>query len=214
MPDDRIRQAQQALNAAGYLVGDPDGRAGSQTLVALKRFQTDHHLVLSGKFDDITLAALGVGNTENGANGGLILADAVNALVQIMDGETNKPVFYAATNAGLYRSLEPTKGWTRLPYHARLDPRTSCVSISPLEPQTIWVGTAGSGVLFHVTEERLGGKIQGYLQIFQSTPSRRIVRGQTIFTWGQNKPSTRHTTVGETGVVEVVYCRSVTSQVS
>ena len=36
-PSDTIRRAQQALNAAGYNVGVPDGRAGPQTINALKK---------------------------------------------------------------------------------------------------------------------------------------------------------------------------------
>src|SRR5882672_5828034 len=59
-PSDTVLHAQQALNAAGYKVGVPDGRAGTQTLVALKRYQADRHLPPTGKFDDITLASLGI----------------------------------------------------------------------------------------------------------------------------------------------------------
>ena len=33
-------------------VGVPDGRAGKQTLSALKKYQADRHLPVTGKFDD------------------------------------------------------------------------------------------------------------------------------------------------------------------
>jgi len=146
-----IRRAQAALNAAGYNIGIPDGRAGTQTLAALKRFQSDRHLPLTGKFDDITLAALAVstagGSSTGDSESSLIITDAVNALVQTVDAESGKPIFLAATNLGLYRSFDATHGWQRLPYGPGLDPRTTCISTSSQQPQTIWVGTAGSGVL-------------------------------------------------------------------
>jgi photosystem II stability/assembly factor-like uncharacterized protein len=53
----------------------------------------------------------------------------------------------AATNAGLFRSYDLTKGWEKLYYGPSLDPRTLCVSTSAAEPETIFVGTSNSGVL-------------------------------------------------------------------
>jgi photosystem II stability/assembly factor-like uncharacterized protein len=148
-PDETIRKAQQALNAAGYAVGVPDGRAGRQTISALKKYQTDRHLPVTGKVDDITLKSLGLSKTDGGETGeeSVVLSDAVNALVQTVDAETQQPVLLAATNLGLYRSLDPTQGWQKLPYGNNLDPRTSCVTAEPRHPQTILVGTAASGVL-------------------------------------------------------------------
>jgi photosystem II stability/assembly factor-like uncharacterized protein len=67
--------------------------------------------------------------------------------VQTVDAESGKPIFLAATNLGLYRSFDATRGWQRLPYGPGLDPRTTCISTNSQQPQTIWVGTAGSGVL-------------------------------------------------------------------
>jgi len=131
-------------------LGDPDGKSGPTTLAALKRFQADRHLPATGKFDDITLAALGVSKSTS-ADGeekaDLILADAVNALVHTVDSETQKPGFLAATNAGLYRSFDMTKGWQKLSYGAGIDPATTCISTNLRQPETIWVGTPASGVL-------------------------------------------------------------------
>jgi photosystem II stability/assembly factor-like uncharacterized protein len=53
----------------------------------------------------------------------------------------------AATNVGLYRSLDPVLGWQKLAYGANFDTRTSCVWADPRQPETILVGTAASGVL-------------------------------------------------------------------
>ncbi len=149
--DESVRRAQEALIRFGYNLGTSDGKLGTQTIVALKRFQSDRSLPLTGKFDDITLAALGLtkaGDSASGAGtGSLILTDAVNALMHITDSETNRPGILAATNTGLYRSFDPTKGWHKLPYNGSFDPRTTCISTNLRSPEVIWAGTAASGVL-------------------------------------------------------------------
>ncbi|MGI9068817.1 MAG: YCF48-related protein [Pyrinomonadaceae bacterium] len=155
-PNDTIRRAQQALNAAGYDVGVPDGRAGTMTLSALKRFQAGKRLPVTGKFDDVTFAALGLakGSSASDPLALVVLSDAVNALVQSVDVDSQRPIFLAATNLGLFRSFDPTQGWQKLPYGSGLDPRTSCIATDAQQPETIWVGTAASGVLV----SRDGGK--------------------------------------------------------
>ena len=148
-PNETVLRAQEALAAAGYNLGEPDGKAGASTTSAVKRFQTDRHLPVTGKLDSITLAALGVsagGGQETTPKADLILADAVHTLVHMVDAETGQPGFLAATNNGLYRSLDPSKGWQKLPYGAG-DQRTTCIATTPRQPETIWVGTPQSGVL-------------------------------------------------------------------
>jgi len=144
-----VMAAQEALNASGYHLGEPDGKSGPTTTAALKKFQGDRHLPVTGKLDAITLAALGIGKGSDPAlaeRSDLILADAVNALVHTVDPETQQPAILAATNAGLYRTVDPTKGWQKLSYGS-FDPRTTCISTSERQPETIWVGTPSSGVL-------------------------------------------------------------------
>ena len=77
----------------------------------------------------------------------MIITDAINALIPTIHHETGKPAYLAATNAGLYRTLDPTKGWQKLPYNGNVDVRTTCISTTEREPHVIWVGTAASGVL-------------------------------------------------------------------
>jgi photosystem II stability/assembly factor-like uncharacterized protein len=145
-----VLHAQQALVAAGYHLGEPDGKTGTATTAAIKKFQGDRHLPVTGKLDAITLGALGVGNSASGPatteQANLIIADAVNTLVHTVDAETQQPGYLAATNTGLYRSLDPNKGWQKLSYGS-FDPRTTSISNNLKTPETIWVGTPSSGVL-------------------------------------------------------------------
>jgi hypothetical protein len=153
--NDTVRRAQQALNGAGYNVGTPDGRAGTLTTKAIRKFQTDNHLPVTGKFDQVTLAALHVSVSGGGdESASIVLSDAVNALAQTVDPGSQQPLFLAATNLGLFRSLDPTQGWQKLSYGSGFDARTTCISTDAQNPQTIWVGTAASGVLV----SRDGGK--------------------------------------------------------
>jgi photosystem II stability/assembly factor-like uncharacterized protein len=148
-PNDNIRRAQQALNAGGYAVGVPDGRAGTKTLTALKKYQADRHLPVTGKFDDVTLKSLGLSAVVGGADSlaaNVVLSDAVNALAQTVDMD-GRPLLLAVTNLGLYSSLDPTRGWQKLSYGSNFDPRTSCIAADALHPETLFVGTASSGLL-------------------------------------------------------------------
>ena len=151
-----VLRGQTALNEAGYNAGTPDGKSGSKTALAIKKFQTDRTLPVTGKFDPITLAALGV-STGDGAEDqetAVIITDAINALVHTVDASTGQPAMLAATNVGLYRTSDPMKGWQRLPYNASFDPRSTCIATNPQNPDVIWVGTAASGVIV----SRDGGK--------------------------------------------------------
>jgi photosystem II stability/assembly factor-like uncharacterized protein len=162
-PDDSMLRAQEALLAAGYHLGEPDGKVGPATAAALKKFQGDRHLPVTGKLDAITLAALGIGKSSGPTPTDAvdaILADAVNALVHTVDTETQRPAILAATNAGLYRTLDPTKGWQKLSFGS-FDPRTTCISTSPSQPETIWVGTPSSGVLVSRDSGKTWRQVEG-----------------------------------------------------
>jgi len=101
--------------------------------------------------DKITLAALGVASgdsaTVEGIGSSFVLTDAVNELVQTIDADTHRSVILAATNAGLFKTFDPMKGWTKVPFGAGFDVHTTSISTLLKSPNRIWVGTASSGVL-------------------------------------------------------------------
>lgn len=57
----RYREIQQALADRGYFQGAPDGVWGTESVEALKRFQTDQNLDADGKVGALSLIALGLG---------------------------------------------------------------------------------------------------------------------------------------------------------
>ena len=160
--DETVKRAQEALALAGYSPGSaPDGVAGPRTVASVRKFQAAKNLPQTGKLDHLTLAALGLAGgmqTERTADGlenaPLALTETVNALVYASDPSSVETVMLAATNAGLYRTSDPLKGWQKLAFSSGLDARTLCVSTSAQNPQAIWVGTSTSGVLV----SRDGGK--------------------------------------------------------
>ncbi|HEX8722174.1 MAG TPA: YCF48-related protein [Pyrinomonadaceae bacterium] len=154
-PNDTVKRAQEALNVAGFAVGKPDGIAGTRTVAQLRKFQAAKSIPVTGKFDAATFVALGLagGMQEAGALADALqdaprfLTDTINQLVYTGDERGGQPGMFAATNAGLFRSYDLTKGWERVSFGGAFDARTLCVSTSPVEPETIFVGTSNSGVL-------------------------------------------------------------------
>ena len=162
--DDSVLRAQEALVSAGYNIGgEPDGKPGKATIAAVKKFQGDRHLPVTGKLDAITLAALGIGKStgsEAADKADLILAHSVYGLVHSIAVETQQPAILAATNGGLYRSLDPTKGWQKLAYGS-FDARTTSVSTNLKQPETIWVGTPSSGILISRDSGKTWRQVEG-----------------------------------------------------
>ncbi|HKP38979.1 MAG TPA: YCF48-related protein [Pyrinomonadaceae bacterium] len=145
--DATVRRAQEALDRAGYEIGNPDGQLGPRTVAAIKRFQSDRYLPVSGKLDEATLGALGVGEVARTvAPHVAALTEPVNAMVSFVDGNGRLGIL-AATNAGLYKTLDPNQGWDRVSYGRGLDVRTNAISTSDRNPRLIFVGTAASGLL-------------------------------------------------------------------
>ena len=112
MASDVVRRAQEALERAGYDIGVSDGRMGARTVAAIRRFQSDRYLPLTGQLDDATIAALGISGKDSTASVAVrvpSISDPINALVQFRDRSGHLGVL-AATNNGLFRTLNPAQG--------------------------------------------------------------------------------------------------------
>jgi peptidoglycan hydrolase-like protein with peptidoglycan-binding domain len=57
----QVRQVQQALQSRGYDVGPIDGVMGEQTERALRRFQREEGMIITGDVTQATRQALGIG---------------------------------------------------------------------------------------------------------------------------------------------------------
>lgn len=70
---------------------------------------------------------------------------------------------YAGTDKGLYRSLDLAKGWEKLSFGEELDSNVYAIHVSAARPDTVWIGTANSGVLVSrdkgLTWNRTGGAV-------------------------------------------------------
>jgi peptidoglycan hydrolase-like protein with peptidoglycan-binding domain len=58
---DVIRAAQQKLSSDGYETGTADGKVGPLTRAAIRKYQNDKNLKVSGELDESTLSHLDVG---------------------------------------------------------------------------------------------------------------------------------------------------------
>lgn len=153
-PDETVKKAQAAMNAAGYNVGVADGVAGTRTITALRQFQAEKGVPQTGVFDAATFAALGLGggsvtaaNAASVQTAPVALNEIINSLTYTYDERDGQRGILAATNTGLYRTFNLAQGWEKLNYDANTDARTLTVSTTPQNTATIYVGTARSGVL-------------------------------------------------------------------
>lgn len=71
----------------------------------------------------------------------------------------------AASGKGIYRSSDPLKGWEQISLGNGLDDRIMAVYINPDRPETIWAGTAKSGLVVSrdggTTWVKAGGAVDG-----------------------------------------------------
>lgn len=64
---DRYREIQAALAAKGYLKSAPSGVWDQDSMDAMRRFQEDQKLTVTGKLNSLSLIALGLGPKDTGA---------------------------------------------------------------------------------------------------------------------------------------------------
>ena len=70
--------------------------------------------------------------------------EKVKVLTYTEDGKNG---IFAGTDNGLYRTYDMTKGWEKISLGEGVNENIFVVYSTPLQPETIWVGTATSGVL-------------------------------------------------------------------
>jgi peptidoglycan hydrolase-like protein with peptidoglycan-binding domain len=64
---ERIREIQSALAAKGCYAGEPSGKWDARTVEAMKKFQSESELTVTGKLDAKSLQKLGLGSEVAGA---------------------------------------------------------------------------------------------------------------------------------------------------
>ena len=62
--EDRTRDVQAELKTQGFFYGEADGKASEEMSAAVRRFQIRNGLKVTGKADDETIAALGLGEAK------------------------------------------------------------------------------------------------------------------------------------------------------
>ena len=88
-----------------------------------------------------------------------VIEEKVKVLAYTEDGKNG---IFAGTDNGLYRSYDVAKGWEKLSLGEGINENVFVVHSSPNQPDTIWVGTATSGVLVShdngTTWQQISGK--------------------------------------------------------
>ena len=72
------------------------------------------------------------------------LGEKIKVLAHTEDGKNG---ILAGTDKGIYRTYDVSKGWERVPFGEGIDQSVFVINTSPERPNTIWVGTAVSGVI-------------------------------------------------------------------
>lgn len=87
---EEVRQIQEKLKRWGYYTGEVDGIFGSQTLAAVRYFQSKNGLVVDGIVGTNTLNALGIRNdswNNNGSTGSDSSSSDLDLLARVIHGE-------------------------------------------------------------------------------------------------------------------------------
>lgn len=88
----------------------------------------------------------------------IAFTERVNFLAHTEDG---KDGMFAATNKGLYRTYDIKNGWEKVNFGDGIDQQVFVVKTSPVAPDTIWAGTATSGVIVSKDNGATWQKVNG-----------------------------------------------------
>jgi photosystem II stability/assembly factor-like uncharacterized protein len=91
-----------------------------------------------------------------------VLTEKVRVLAQTEDGKNG---ILAGTEKGLYRTYDVAKGWEKISFGVGIDENVFVVYSTSVQPETIYVGTAISGVIVSrdngATWQKMGGAPDG-----------------------------------------------------
>lgn len=88
----------------------------------------------------------------------LALTEHINVLVHTEDGKNG---IIAGTDTGLYRTYDINAGWEKIYFGENMADKVFAIYTSAAQPQTIWAGTAASGVLISRDDGETWQKVQG-----------------------------------------------------
>jgi photosystem II stability/assembly factor-like uncharacterized protein len=88
------------------------------------------------------------------------LTSAITNKVQVIELLSNGGML-AGTDKGVYRTLDPARGWEKLNFGAGINENIFAIHVSPQRPETIWAGTATSGVLVSRDNGKTWAKTNG-----------------------------------------------------
>lgn len=111
------------------------------------------------------------------AKGPVLIPSLKNNVKVLAFTEDGKNGLLAGTDSGLYRSYDLTKGWEKLDLGAGVNQNIFAIHVAPQRPDTIWVGTATSGVMVSrddgKTFANAGGAVQGVpVSAIETDPTR------------------------------------------
>ena len=125
------------------------GMSWTQMVPAPKKAPVTRRPVAKKGVPKKTAAVTAVATTPPDPNHVSAITDKVQVIELLPGGG-----LLAGTDKGLYRSLDTTKGWDRIPFGDGLNTNVYAVHVAAQRPDTVWVGTATSGVIV----SRDGGK--------------------------------------------------------
>jgi len=78
---------------------------------------------------------------------GPTLVPTINEKVKVLEFLPNNGGMLAGTDNGIYRSTDLTKGWEKLAIDPSFNSNVFAIHVTPTRPDTIWAGTATTGVI-------------------------------------------------------------------
>jgi len=96
------------------------------------------------------------------AAAGPVLVPTITGSIKVLQfTEDGRNGLLAGTDNGIYRSYDLTKGWEKLDLGSGINTNVLAIHVSPMRRDTIWVGTATSGVVVSHDDGKTWAKTGG-----------------------------------------------------